>query len=80
MGNCQAVQATIIGTKKGRVKMPDGTYKSIALHGCKYVSELAPFNLFLLTRALSGGCSLGNKGETIILTKDDFTLSFNHKI
>ncbi len=74
-GNCQAVQTTMIGTKKGQVTMLDG----IALHGCKHISELAPSSLLLLTRSLSGGCSLGNKGQTIILTKDDFTLPFNHK-
>ncbi len=48
VGNGHTVQATMIGTKKGRVKMPDGTYKSIALHGCKYVPELVQFNYFFL--------------------------------
>lgn len=80
VGNGKAVEATMIGTKKGRIKMPDGTYRPIALYGCKYVPELAPFNLFSITKALSGGCSLGNVGETITLTKGDFTLSFDYKI
>ncbi len=60
--------------------MPDGSYKVIVLYGCKYVPDLAPFNLFSLTRALSGGCSLGNSGEIIALTKNDFTLLFDQKI
>ena len=80
IGNGQAVKATMIGTKKGRVKMPDGSYKSIALYGCKYVPDLAPFNVFSITRALSGGCKLGNNGETITITKGNFTLSFDYKI
>ena len=80
VGNGKAVEATVIGTKKGQVRMPDGSLRKICLYGCKYVPDLAPFNLFSITRALSGGCRLGNEGEVITLTKDDFTLSFNHKI
>ncbi len=70
----------MIGTKKGRIRMPDGSYKVIAFYGCKYVSDLAPFNLFSLTRALNGGCSLGNNGAIYTFTKNDFTLSFDQKI
>ncbi len=46
VGNGEIVRATMIGTKKGQVKMPEGSYKAIALYGCKYVPDLAPFNLF----------------------------------
>ena len=82
VGNGKCVEATMIGTKKGRIKMPDGSYKPIALYGCKYVPQLAPFNLFSITRALSGGCNLGNEGEVItISTKDGgFKLAFDKKI
>jgi len=81
IGNGKALEATMIGTKKGRVRMPDGSLRTVYLNGCKYVPELAPFNLFSITRALSGGCSLGNEGEVItVTTKDDFTLRFDHKI
>ena len=68
VGNGKVVPATYIGTKKGRVKLPDGSYKTIFLNGCKYVPDLAPFNLFSITRALSGGCRLGNEGEVITVT------------
>ena len=80
VGNGKAVQATLIGTKKGRIRMPDGSLKTICLHGCKYVPDLAPFNLFSITRALSGGCRLGNEGEVITITKDGFRLAFDQKI
>ena len=80
VGNGKAVQATMIGTKKGRVRMPDGSLKVICLHGCKYVPDLAPFNLFSLTKTLSAGGKLGNVGEVITIAKDGFTLSFDHKI
>ena len=43
--------------------------------------DLAPFNLFSITRALSGGCRLGNEGEIItVTTKDGFKLAFDQKI
>ncbi len=80
LGNGEIVRVTMIGTKKGQVKMPDGSYKMIALYGCKYITYLAPFNLLSITRALSRSCKLGNNGEIITLTKDDFTLSFDHNI
>jgi hypothetical protein len=81
VGNGKVVPATYIGTKKGRVKMPDGSYKTICLHGCKYVPDLAPFNLFSITRALSGKCRLGNEGEVItVTTPDGFKLAFDKKI
>ena len=81
VGNGKTVQATMIGIKKGCIRMPDGSLQTIALHGCKYVPDLAPFNLFSLTKTLSGGCHLGNVGEVItITTKDGFTLRFDQKI
>ncbi len=60
--------------------MPNGRYKVIALYGCRYFPDLAPFNPFSLIQALSSGCSLGNNDEIITLTKNDFTLAFDQKV
>ena len=42
--------------------------------------QLAPFNLFSITHALSLGFNLGNDKEKIFIQKKDFKLVFDHWI
>jgi hypothetical protein len=40
--------------------LDDGTVMNIVLQNVKYVPDLAPYNLFSITQAISNGWSLGN--------------------
>ena len=80
VGNGQCTKATKIGKKRGTVKTMDGKQRDIVLTNVKYVPDLAPYNLFSITYALSNGFMIGNKGETIYLKKGDFVLTFDKKI
>ena len=80
VGNGQVTQATKRGKKRGEITDENGVKHAVVLNNVKYVPDLAPNNLFSITYALSHGFSIGNKGETIYLRKNDFTLSFNHCI
>ncbi len=70
----------MIGTRKDRIRMPDASFKVIALHGSEYVADITPLNLFSLSQALSGGCSLGNNGDIITFIKKDFALAFYQQV
>ncbi len=72
VGNVQKIKVLKIGTMKGTVTLPDRTIRKVSLHNCKYVPQLAPFNLFSITHALSRGFNLGNEKEKILIEKDDF--------
>lgn len=80
VGNGQTIKATKMGTMKGTIKMPDGTIRNVSLKNCKYVPQLAPFNLFSITHALRNGFNLGNDKEKIFIQKGDFKLLFDHRI
>jgi len=80
VGNGETIKATKMGTLYGRVRASDGTMQRVKLYQCKYVPDLAPFNLFSITHALSTGCDLGNDGEKIFIRKGDFKLVFDKRI
>jgi len=80
VGNGQKIKATKMGTMSGMVKMPDGKIRKVSLRNCKYVPQLAPFNLFSITHALSHGFNLGNDKENIFIQKGDFKLVFDQRI
>ena len=80
VGNGQVIRATKMGTMNGIVRTSDGTMRKVSLFQCKYVPELAPFNLFSITHALSRGFELGNDGEKIFIRKGDFKMMFDRRI
>ena len=80
VGNGEVIKATKMGTLNGMVKASDGTMRKVKLFQCKYVPDLAPFNLFSITHALSNGCDLGNDGEKIFIRKGSFKLVFDQRI
>jgi hypothetical protein len=59
------------------IKLDDGTIMNIVLNNVKYVPNLAPYNLFSITQALSSGWMLGNEGKIILLKNGKPVLKFN---
>jgi hypothetical protein len=49
------------------IKLEDGMVMNIVLKNVKYVLDLAPYNLFLITQAIASRGMLGNEGKTILL-------------
>jgi hypothetical protein len=74
IGNGQYIKALKIGKKKGMIKLDDGTMMNVIL---KYVPNLAPYNLFSTTKAITIGWMLGNEGKTILLKNGKPVLKFN---
>jgi hypothetical protein len=77
IGNGQYIEALKIGKKKGMIKLNDGTLMNVLLNNVKYVPNLAPYNLFSITQAISSGWMLGNEGKTILLMNGKSVLKFN---
>jgi hypothetical protein len=88
IGNGQYIEALKIGKKKGMIKLDDGTIMNAVLNNVKYVPNLAPcnlfcvlnlaiYNLFSITQAISSGWMLGNEGKTILLKNGKSVLKFN---
>ena len=77
IGNGQSIEALKIGKKRGMIKNDDGTIMNVVLTNVKYVPDLAPYNLFSITQAISSGWMLGNEGKTIILKNGQSVLKFN---
>ena len=77
IGNGNYIEAFKIGKKRGMIKLEDGSVMNIVLQNVKYVPDLAPYNLFSITQAISNGWSLGNEGKTILLKNEGKILKFN---
>jgi hypothetical protein len=77
IGNGQYIKALKIGKKKGVIKLDDGTILNVVLNTVKYVPDLAPYNLFSNTQAISSGWMLGNERKTILLKNGKSVLKFN---
>ena len=77
IGNGNYIEAFKIGKKRGMIKLEDGSVMNIVLQNVKYVPDLAPYNLFSITQAISNGWSLGNEGKTILLKNQNKVLKFN---
>jgi hypothetical protein len=77
IGNGQNIEALKIGKKKGMIKLDDGTIMNVMLNNVKNVPNLAPYNLFSITQAISSGWMLGNEGKTILLKNGKSVLKLN---
>jgi hypothetical protein len=77
IGNGQYIEALKIGKKKGMIKLDDGIIMNVVLNNVKYVPNLAPYNLFSITQAISSGWMLGNEGKSILLENGKSVLKFN---
>ena len=71
--------ATKFGKKRVTAIQLDGTTVDLVLDDYKYVPELW-VNLFSITKALTKGWDIGNKGVNLFLTKDQTTLLFDRVI
>jgi hypothetical protein len=76
VGTGEAIECTKIGDKRLCAIQEDGTIRDVVLKDCKFVPGLFT-NLFSITKALEGGCSISNKGISISLTKGEFSICFD---
>jgi hypothetical protein len=79
IGNSQTMTATKIGKKRVHLVKPDGSVMEFVLEECKLIPDLW-VNLFSLTKSMSKGWQISNKGLSFVLTKDKYTIVFDHII
>ena len=80
IGNGNTISCIKIGDKRGKIILPNGNEKTIVMRGCKFIPDLAPYNLFSITKAIDAGYNLDNDGRNIILKKENFEMVFNKVI
>ena len=80
IGNGNTISCTKVGDKRGKIILPNGNEKTIELRDCKFIPDLAPYNLFSITKAIDAGYKLDNDGRNIILKKENFEMVFNKVI
>jgi hypothetical protein len=68
-----------IGDKHLCAIQADGTMSDVVLRNCKYVPDLFT-NLFSITKAIQGGCSISNKVVNMTLSKADSNLTFDKQL
>jgi hypothetical protein len=76
LGNGQRIYSGKIGKKKVTVVHVDGSTVDIVLLDCKFVPDLH-VNLFSITKALSDGWELSNRGLSIVLQTPDLEVIFD---
>ena len=76
IGNGVTLTATKIGKRKMTAMQSDGTTVDVILEDYKYVPDLW-VNLFSITKALSKGWNIGNKGIKLFVSKSNVTLTFD---
>jgi hypothetical protein len=71
--------ATKIGKKRVNLVKPDGSVMEFVLEECKLIPDLW-VNLFSLTKSMSKGWQISNKGLSFVLSKDKYSIVFDHVI
>jgi hypothetical protein len=61
------MMATKIGKKRVNIVIPDGTVMKFVLEECKLIPDLW-VNLFSLTKSMSKGWQISNKGLKFVLS------------
>jgi hypothetical protein len=79
VGSGESLECMKIGDKHLCAVQSDGTMSDVILQDCRYVPDLFT-NLFSITKALQGGCSISNKGVEITLSKGDLSLTFDKQL
>jgi hypothetical protein len=79
LGNGTMMCSNKIGDMKFLVVQEDGSYMDIVLHDCKYVPGLC-YNLFSITKALSEGWKLSNRGIKMRISRKGLNITFDHVI
>lgn len=76
IGDGRTLYATKIGKKKLMVIQKDGTTLDVVLDECKFVPGLW-INLFSITKALGNKWNISNKGQCLILSKNNVSIEFD---
>jgi len=79
IGDGKLVYATKIGRLRVFYKTYNGEEKEFILDNIQYISGFW-INLFILPAAISKGCAISNKGQMIVVEKNDLRLKFNEEI
>jgi hypothetical protein len=79
VGSGESLKCMKVGDKHLCAIQSDGMMSDVVLQDCKYVPDLFT-NLFSITKALQGGCSILNKGVTMTLSKGNLNLTFDKQL
>jgi hypothetical protein len=79
IGNSQTMTAIKIGKKRVHVVNQDGSVMEFVLEECKLIPDLW-VNLFSLTKSMSKGWQISNKGLNFVLSEDKYSIMFDHVI
>jgi hypothetical protein len=79
VGSGESLECMKVGDKRLCAIQSDGTMSDVILQDCKYVPDIFT-NLFSITKALQGGCSISNKGVEMTLSKGDLNLTFDKQL
>jgi hypothetical protein len=79
IGNSQTMTAIKIGKKRVHVVNNDGSVMEFMLEECKLIPDLC-VNLFGLTKSMSKGWQISNKGLNFVLSMDEYSIVFDQVI